>query len=390
GGGDYVSLLDPRNAHCQRVGLLPGNADLRPPITPRLAENYATVCAAVGAIAGAIASLPAFVFKKGPNGREEDPDHAVARLIREGPNAAQSWPEFIEWYIAQALLNGNALVEIAAGRDGRVAALEPIPWALSTVRLLPSGRLAYDIAPPPALGGAAGRTRRLLDSEVAHLKDRSDDGLVGRSRLARASPPVRAGLTQDAFGEFLYDNRAAPSGLLSFEHALGVAGRENLQEDIRAAWTGARNAGKVLVLDNGAKFTPFTVTPENLEMLAVRRFSTEEIARLFNVPPPIIGIWDHSTFTNSETAGRWFAQFTLTPWIRKIEEAFRRSVFTAGERATHELEFDLSAFLRSDPEARWKAHEIAVKNRILTPNEIRQVEGWNRRPELDAAPEIVA
>lgn len=381
--GDYASLLAAGGGGIPRAGFLDGR-DLRPTITPRLAESYATVCAAVGAISGAIASLPALVFRLGDAGREENDIHPVARLIAGGANENQSWPEFIEWLVAQTLLNGNGLAEIVAGRDGRVIALKPIPWPLVTVRLLASGRLVYDIAPQTTLDGSAGPARRLLDSEVIHLKDRSDDGLVGRARLARAAPAVRGALTQDAFGEFLYDNRATPSGLLSFEGSLNPNQRTSVTESVRESWQGAKNAGRVLVLDQNAKFTAFQVTPENLEMLAARRFSTEEIARLFQVPPPIIGIWDHSTFTNSETAGRWFAQFCLTPWIRKIEEAFRRAVFSSAERATHALEFDLSGFLRGDAEARWKAHEIAVKNRILTANEVREVEGWNPRPELDA------
>ena len=96
-------------------------------------------------------------------------------------------------------------------------------------------------------------------------------------------------------------------------------------------------------------------------------------------PFPTFGLAPDSTFTNSETAGRWFAQFTLSPWIRKLEEAFRRSVFSYSTKTTHELEIDLSGFLRGDAEARWKAHEIAVRNKILTTEEVREVEGWNPR-----------
>jgi HK97 family phage portal protein len=107
-----------------------------------------------------------------------------------------------------------------------------------------------------------------------------------------------------------------------------------------------------------------SVSPEDAELLASRRFSTEELARIFQVPPPLVGIWDNSTFTNSETAGRWFATHTLAPWLRKLEAEFSRSVFTAGSPSF--LEFDLSGFLRGDPEARWRSYDIAIKNRVLT------------------------
>ena len=349
------------------------------PLTPRLAENFATVTACVSAIAQAIGSLPAWIYRLTDDGREADDKHSVARLIRAGVNQYQSWPEFIEWLVSQALLHGNALAEIKTDRNGRVTELMPLPWPMVTVVLLRSGRLAYDVSDINTLYGGTGKVRRLLDSEVLHLRDRTDDGLVGRSRLSRCAGAIRLGLTMSAFSETLYDNRATPSGVLSTDQVLTPEQGDALRTAVREGWRGVRNAGELLVMANGLKFTPLTISPEDAELLAARRFSTEEVARLYQVPPPIIGIWDHSTFTNSETAGRWFAQFTLSPWIRKLEEAFRRSVFSYSTKTTHELEIDLSGFLRGDAEARWKAHEIAVRNNILTTDEVREVEGWNPR-----------
>jgi HK97 family phage portal protein len=125
----------------------------------------------------------------------------------------------------------------------------------------------------------------------------------------------------------------------------------------------------------------FQINPEDAELLASRRFGTEEIARLLNMPPPLVGIWDHSSFTNSETAGRWFAQHTLRPWIRKLEAALARACFTETEAQTYSVEFDLSDLLRGDPEARWKSNQIAVDSGILQVNEVREIEGWNPLPE---------
>lgn len=350
-------------------------------LTPRLAENFATVTACVSAIAQAIGSLPAWVYRQIENGRELDNKHPVARLIRKGANLYQSWPEFIEWLVAQALLHGNALAEVKTDANGRVTELTPVTWPTVTVVLLPSGRLAYDVSDINTLYGGTGKVRRLLDTEVIHLRDRSDDGLIGRSRLSRCAGAIRLGLTMGAFSETLYDNRATPSGVLSTEQTLSPEQGQDLRRVVNESWKGVRNAGELMVMTNGLKFTPLTISPEDAELLAARRFSTEEVARLYQVPPPIIGIWDHSTFTNSETAGRWFAQFTLSPWIRKLEEAFRRAVFSTSAQNTHQLEIDLSGFLRGDAETRWRAHEIAVKNNILSADEVREVEGWNPRGE---------
>lgn len=351
-------------------------------VTPTLAETLATVTACVNAIAAALASLPALIYFLKMGVRKEAPDHPLARLIRRGPNARQSWPEFIEQLVASALLYGNGLAEIVTNRRGEIVELKLHPWPNVTPLLLPSGRLAFDVVDMTTLAGGSGKTRRLLDSEVIHLKDRTDDGFIGRSRLARCASPIRVSLTQESFGENLYENRATPSAAVSFEAPMSPENFERARSAINQGWTGVSNAGKVLLLDSGAKVQPFGLSPESLEMLEARRLSVEELARLFAVPPPIIGDYRNNTFTNAAQAALWFGQHCLSPWIRKIEEAFRRSILSD----EYELHLDLSGFLRGDPETRWKAHEIAVKNRILTANEVREVEGWNQRPDLDTPP----
>jgi HK97 family phage portal protein len=159
-----------------------------------------------------------------------------------------------------------------------------------------------------------------------------------------------------------------------------------LKAAFNSLYSGATNAGKTAFLDRGMSWKPVSISPEDAELLASRRFSTEEIARIFQVPPPLVGIWDHSSFTNSETAGKWFATYTVGPWCRKFEAEIARSVFSESDRGTYQLDFDLSGFLRGDHGARWQGHEIAVRNGILTPNEIREIEGWNPKPGGDELP----
>lgn len=75
-----------------------------------------------------IASLPPYVYRRTDAGRIEDTAHPVNRLIRQGPNPAQSWPDFIEWLLASTLLRGNGLAEILTDGRGAVIGLQPIPW----------------------------------------------------------------------------------------------------------------------------------------------------------------------------------------------------------------------------------------------------------------------
>ena len=355
-------------------------------VNPRAAENLSTVLACISAISGSIASLPTYVYRWDGRERMEDPTHPLTRLIHRGPNAWQTWPDFIEWLLASTLLRGNGLAEVVTDNAGRVSELKPIPWDHVAVHILPTGRLAYDVTEVAAVYGGRGTIRRLLQDEVIHLRDRTDDGLLGRSRLHRAAQAVHGAMSMQDFSGSMFGNGINPSGAIKVPSKLDPEQREKIRQGL-ADFKGPQNAAKALILEAGMEWQSISISPEDAELLASRRFSVEELARIYAVPPPIIGDLTNGTFTNAETVGRWFAQQTLATWIRKVEAEFIRSVFSESSRMTHELEFDLSGFLRGDPETRWRSHEIAVKNGILTANEVREVEGWNPRTDGEALTE---
>lgn len=341
-------------------------------MSARAAENLSAVLACTTAIASALASIPALVYQRDAKGvRTEAPGHPLARLIRGGVNPHQSWPDFVEHYVSSALLSGNGLASQEYSPSGELAGLHYIPWHTVTASQLASGRLAYDVA------DGRGRVRRYLQGEVTHLRDRTDDGLIGRSRLSRAGSAVENAQAANDFSRNFLNNGAQPSGVLSTPGVIGPDALSRLREDFDRRHKGADNAGRVMILDGGLAWTPSQISPEDAELLETRKFGVEEICRIFQVPPPLVQDYSHNTFTNSETAGRWFAMFCLAPWARKIEAEFARSIFPVG--GPYELEFDLSGFLRGDPATRWNAHAIALSNGVLTPDEVRLVEGWNPR-----------
>lgn len=346
-------------------------------------EWLSAAIAAIDAIAGTVASLPAIVYRVTESGREEDTQHPLARAVRDGPNMHQTWPDFIQWLVAQTLRFGNGLAEQVLDGGGQLSELRPIPWDRVAPKVLLTGRIVYDFTDPITF-----QRRRLLDSEVLHLRDRSDDGLVGRSRHDRAHPVIAAALALTEFSGSQYKNGAYPSGILSYDKPLKDDQVKRLKALFEQLFVGAGKAAKALVLDNGIKWQTVSSTPEDLELLAARRFAIEEAARIYQVPPPIIGDLSHGTFTNSETLIRFFAQSTISTWCRKIESEIHRSVFTDAARRTRQFELDLSGLLRGDPETRWKSHQIALQNHVLTPNEIRGVEGWNPRPGGDVFPSL--
>lgn len=341
-------------------------------VSARGAENLSTVLACTNAIATALAYVPALVYRREADGtRIEATAHPLGKIVRAGANPGMIWPDWMEHWIASTLLTGNGLSEIIRSGNGQVTGFKYIPWGMVTVAELSSGRLAYDVS------DGKGRTRRLLEGEVLHLRDRTDDGLIGRSRLSRAAETVAGVRAANTHAGAFLANGASPSGVIEVPGVLGPEAKQGLLEAFARRHEGATKAGSTLVLDGGMTWKASQISPEDAELLETRKFGVVEICRLFQVPPPIVQDYSHSTFTNAEQAGLWFATFCLAPWARKIESEFARSVFPTG--SNYELELDLSGFLRGDPATRWAAHKIAIETGVLDPDEVRQIEGWNPR-----------
>ncbi|WP_426958929.1 phage portal protein [Muricoccus radiodurans] len=347
-------------------------------VGPHMAENLATVLACVNAISTVLASMTPRVYFVAPKGRTELPTHPVARLLRV-PNAEQTWPDWLEWTMAQVLLHGNAVSAVETDRAGRPVALRPLPWGAVQLYRLSSSRLAYDVVQ------SSGRVRRYFAEEVFHLRDRSDDGVIGRSRISRARDVIGNAAALQEWSGSMWQNQVTPSGVLIHPKSLSDEAHGHLKQSLQERHSGPSNARRFMVLEEDMKWQSIGVSPEDAEALASRRFTVEELCRLFQVPPPIVQDLSHGTFTNSREAGRWFAQFTLAPWARKIEAEFSRSVFSASD-ADCVLEVDMSDLLRGDAEARWQSHKIAVEAKILDPDEVREIEGWNPRSVRQHAP----
>jgi HK97 family phage portal protein len=352
-------------------------------VNTAVAENLSTVTACVGAIASGLASLPAYVYRSDGAGRVEAPQHPVARLIRQ-PNPRQTWPDFLEWLVASTLLNGNGIAAIDMDGAGRPTNLWPIPWSAVQPVLLPSNQLAFDVMAYTTAWGGTGLPRRYLASEVLHLKDRSDDGWLGRSRISRAPDVLASAIGAQTFSTALWNNAATPSGVLELPAKITPDGFRRQREFFEQTYSGAANARRVLFADAGSKWTSISVSPEDAEVLASRQFSVTEIARLFGVPPPIVQDYSNNTFTNAATAALWFAQFSLAPWARKIEAEFQRQVF--GDAVAYSMEIDLSGLTRGDYSTRWTANVAAVGAGILTVDEIREQEGYGPLPEVKDPP----
>ena len=349
-----------------------------------LAENLSVVTACVELISSTIAALPALVYRSVPGGgREEAADHPLALLIARGVNARLTWFNWVAWTLGQVLLHGNALSVVERDRDGQVIALWPVPWPNVSVGMTTSGGLVFDVQNVVAPWASYGERRRYLASEVLLISLRSDDGWLGRSPLSRAVGVVQNAIGIQTFSSAVWTRAAVPSGILKHPGALSQDAKDNISRSFTTRFGGAANAGGTPVLEEGMSWEKTAMSPEDAEVLASRRFTGEELARLFNVPPSLIGELSFGSFTNVETAGRFFATFCIAPHVRRIESEFARSIFLGDE---HHLVLDTAGMQRGDEAGRWATYQIALANNVLSVAEIRQAEGWPPRPDTPGEP----
>lgn len=352
-----------------------GDAGINP--TVHLAENLSVVTACVNAVSETAGMLPPHVYRKLPDGsRIEAVDHPVANLFAYGPNDWQTTPEFIEMMTAHALLRGNAYAGIDRNNRGEPVALNPFhPDLVSVVEIPRTGRYAYDVSL------RQGGTRRYLPEEMLHLKDRSDDGIVGKSRLTRARETFGSAIATERYAAATFRNGASMSGILSHPDAIGEEAATRLGKDFKSTYSGADKAGSVAVLEEGLKWQQISVSPDDAQMLDSRKFSTLALARIFRVPPPVIGEFEGGNYSSISEVGRWFYSHTMQPWLNKWEKLILRSLFSTAGQGTFEVEFDCDLLLRGDMLSRFQSYRIAREIGVYNANELRAFEKANRRTD---------
>lgn len=351
------------------------------PVSPYLAENLSAVFACVQVIAETVATLPMVVYRREGDGvRSVAEAHPVARLFSVAPNGLQTAPEFLELMTAHCLLRGNAYAEIVYDSRGAPSELIPLhPDHVSVLRLPGTRRVVYDYSDP-----LTGGTRRLLADEVLHLKDRSDDGIVGKSRLQRARETFGTALAVERHASNVFRNGATLSGVLSHPDNIGDEAAERLRKSFEAIHKGSSNAGKVAVLEEGLQWKSTSVAPEDAELLASRRFSVEQICRLFRMPPAIVGHMEGMNYSAVAELGRWFLTQTITPWLVRWERLIESALFSAEGRRAYEVEFDTDLFVRGDYLQRLQGYRIGREIGLYSANDLRRFEKLNLRDDEEA------
>lgn len=337
-------------------------------VTPRSAEGLSAVYACVAAISETIASLPLQLYKRTDNdGRDTAKDHPLYRVLHDQPNEIQTALEFREQMTAAMLLRGNAYARIIRGTDGQVQQLLPLAPDRVNVLCLDNGRVGYEIT------DRAGKVERLVQDDVFHLRHRTDDGIVGISPIARCKQVLELAIAERDHGVDTFRNGAKLLGILKAPGRLNTEQRRAIAE----SWKQYK-AGGTPVLDEGMDYSTVSMTLEDAEWIASRQFSTEEVCRIFRVPPTVAGDLRHGNYSNSVEMARQFVTLTLKRHLVAWEQAISKQLLTEAGRQAFFAEHSVEGLLRGDSTTRAAFYHSAIDDGWMTVDEVRQLENLPR------------
>ncbi len=334
------------------------------------ALGLSSTWACVNFLAGLVASLPIVIYRKGPLGVPvEDRSHPLFWLLHDSPNYDQSAYDFWEFMCAGLELHGNAYAIMERRADGFLVSLTPVRPDIVCVRRLASGEIEYRWTED-------GTQSVYLQDAILHIRGFGGGPLGGVSPLAACRNVFGAAVSTDRTAGAMFANGARPSGVLSTDKVLTGDQRPELERLLQAKFTGALNAGRPMLLDNGLKWDQLSISPEDAQMLESRKFGVEEICRVFDVPPHLIGHTEGNTQLGSSIGEQTqeFLNFKLRKRLKRIEGALEKQLLSRAERDSGvSIEFNVEGFLRTDSQGRAAYYDIMKQ--FMTKNEIRAIEG---------------
>ena len=381
----FRSRDKPRNRSGGNWGFLFGGTTSGKPVNERTAMQASAVYACVRILSESIAGLPLHVYRYNKDGgKERMAFHPLAYLLHDAPNNEMTSFVWRETLMAHLLVYGNAYSQIVRNGNGQPIALYPLLPNKMDVSRNKAGDLCYtyyrdwdESGDRPRQGGFT-----LRREEVLHIPGLGFDGLIGYSPIAMAKNAIGMALATEDYGAAFFANGANPGGVLEHPGVIKPEQADRLRESWQSQFGGA-NAHKVAVLEEGLKFHQMSIPPEQAQFLETRKFQINEIARIFRVPPHMVGDLDKSSFSNIEQQSLEFVKYTLDPWVVRWEQSLSQALLLPGEKRSVSIRFNLDGLLRGDYHSRMQGYSVGIQNGFYSVNDVRALEDLNLLPDSE-------
>ena len=382
--GLFKARDKPQNRIGSSFSFLFGGTSSGKTVNERTAMQTTAVFACVRILAEAVAGLPLHVYRyREDGGKERIPQHPLYNLLHNETNPEMTSFVFRETLMSHLLLWGNAYAQIVRNGRGQPVALYPLLPSKMDVNRAPNGELLYTYYLDTDENGRKpqGGYITLRRDQVLHIPGLGFDGLVGYSPIALAKNAIGMALATEEYGASFFANGANPGGVL--EHPGTIKDIQRVKDSWNSAYQGSGNAHRVAVLEENMKFHAIGIPPEQAQFLETREFQINEIARIFRIPPHMIGDLDKSSYSNIEHQSLEFVKYSLDPWVVRWEQSLCQSLLLPSEKSAIFIRFNVEGLQRGDFKSRMESYAVGIQNGFYCPNDIRNLENMNLIPEAE-------
>ena len=363
----FYKSKEKRNTNNFTIGAL-GSSSSGVRVSEDNSIGLPAVWAAVRLLSETISSLPLNVYRKDKDGSKYiDEKIPLNQLLSTSPSSKYTSFTWRNTLMNSLLLWGNAYCLIIRNGGSRPISLEILQPDKVEVATGDDGETYYKVKD---LG-------TFSSMEVLHIVGLSFNGLVGKSPIQANKEAIGFGLATQQYGSNFFKG-ANLSGVLEHPGVLTDDAANRLRQSWANRYSGLANSHSTAVLENGTKFKPIAMPLADAAFIDSRNFSVAEIARIFRVPPHLIGDLSRSTYSNIEQQSLEFAKYSLTPYLINWEQELNRKLLSTKEQSTHFCKFRTNELLRGDVNSRADYYTKLFNVGALSPNDIRSMEDMNK------------
>jgi HK97 family phage portal protein len=346
------------------INTAPGIIGISPAANAALASAAVWACCRL--ISTSLGSLPLDLYEVTPAGKQKATKHPLYRLLTLSPNPMMPMQQWIQPTLLGLLLFGNAYTWVDRIND-EVVGIWPLNPARVSMVLNLDGTFSYYYS------DLRGKFNVFTDAEIIHHRMFTLDGMFGLPVLIYHQLTIGLAAASTAYATSLYMNGGRPGGVLEYPNKLTPEAVHRIRQSWHDVHGGPDKAGEIGILEEGMKYTPISIPPEQLQYIQEQKFSVEQIARIFGVPPHLIGAMDKPTYASVEQQSIEFVRYTLLPYVRCLEQGVDKAMLDPD----FQWRFNLNAFERGDVKTRYDSYAIGRQWGWLSANDVLTAEDQN-------------
>lgn len=326
------------------------------------------VWSAVNFLAGTIAGLPLQVYRRTAEGRERVTG-GVAPILNENANDDMSSFEWLKYTFEQTFTGGRGITYIERKADGTITNLWPLDPNKVRVERMLDGRKQYKTS-----------NRIYSSKEIIDLPFMlKANGTDVRGPIMTNKDAIGMAIAASRYGSKAFQSGGIPPAVLQGPFQSGAAASRASDDVAKTMQKLAAQGRALMALPLGHELKTIGFNPEQMQLIELQRFSIEQVARIYSLPPVFLQDLTHGTFSNTEQQDLHFVKHTIKRWVEQAEAEINLKLFGRGSDLY--AEFNVDGLLRGDFKTRMEAHATAIQNGIRTPNEVRDIENLPPRDE---------